>query len=107
MASTSMMTTQVKGKTIAEALGLKQMFIDFLTKETAPASGLGEFAGLRWRKEIPPAIEVRNAGMACFRRGIEALCGIKVVALSSSLEEAVGLARRSHGWLGTAVIPSL
>ena len=44
MASTSLMTTQVKGKTADEALGLKRVFIDFLTKEAAPANGLGSFS---------------------------------------------------------------
>ena len=32
MASTSLMTTRLKGKTVAEALSLKKAFIDFLTK---------------------------------------------------------------------------
>ena len=78
MASTSLMTTQVKGKTISEALGLKQVFIDFLTKETAPANWPWQSAGSRRREKISAKIEVRDPGMACLGRGFEEPCSMKV-----------------------------
>jgi nitrogen fixation NifU-like protein len=62
MASTSMMTTQVKGKTIAEALGLKRIFIDFLTKEAAPANGLGNLQAFGGVKKFPQRLKCATLG---------------------------------------------
>jgi nitrogen fixation NifU-like protein len=62
MASTSLMTTKVKGKTIAEALGLKRVFIDFLTKEAAPANGLGNLQALGGVKKFPQRLRCATLG---------------------------------------------
>ena len=62
MASTSMMTTQVKGKTIAEALGLKRTFIDFLTKEAAPTNGLGNLQAFGGVKKFPQRLKCATLG---------------------------------------------
>jgi nitrogen fixation NifU-like protein len=61
MASTSLMTTQVKGKTTADALGLKRAFIDFLTKE-APANGLGNLQALGGVKKFPQRLKCATLG---------------------------------------------
>ena len=62
MASTSLMTTRVKGKSIAEALGLKRLFIDFLTKEAAPANGLGDLQALGGVKKFPQRLKCATLG---------------------------------------------
>jgi nitrogen fixation NifU-like protein len=62
MASTSLMTTQVKGKTIGEALGLKRTFIDFLTQEAAPAGGLGNLQALGGVKKFPQRLKCATLG---------------------------------------------
>ncbi len=62
MASTSLMTTQVKGKTVAEALALKRNFIDFLTQETAPTSGLGNLQALGGVKKFPQRLKCATLG---------------------------------------------
>src|SRR5215468_270731 len=46
VASTSLMTTQLKGKNVDEAMHLKQSFIDFLTKEAPPLDALGNIKAL-------------------------------------------------------------
>jgi nitrogen fixation NifU-like protein len=62
MASTSLMTTQIKGKTKAEALVLKQGFIDFLTKEAAPATGLGNLQALGGVRKFPQRLKCATLG---------------------------------------------
>jgi nitrogen fixation NifU-like protein len=62
MASTSLMTTQVKGKAVPEALGLKQVFIDYLTKESAPANGLGNLQALGGVKKFPQRLKCATLG---------------------------------------------
>jgi nitrogen fixation NifU-like protein len=62
MASTSLMTTQVKGKTVAEALGLKRTFIDFLTQDAAPAAGLGNLQALGGVKKFPQRLKCATLG---------------------------------------------
>jgi nitrogen fixation protein NifU and related proteins len=62
MASTSLMTTQVKGKTTTEALGLKRVFIDFLTKEAAPANGLGNLQALGGVRKFPQRLKCATLG---------------------------------------------
>jgi nitrogen fixation NifU-like protein len=62
MASTSLMTTQVKGKAVAEALGLKQVFIDYLTKESAPANGLGNLQALGGVRKFPQRLKCATLG---------------------------------------------
>jgi nitrogen fixation NifU-like protein len=62
MASTSLMTTQVKGKTADEALGLKRVFIDFLTKEAAAANGLGNLQALGGVKKFPQRLKCATLG---------------------------------------------
>lgn len=62
MASTSLMTTQVKGKTVADALGLKQKFIDFLTKDDASPGGLGNLQALGGVKKFPQRLKCATLG---------------------------------------------
>jgi nitrogen fixation NifU-like protein len=62
MASTSLMTTQVKGKTVAQALGLKQVFIDFLTKETEPGTSLGNLQALGGVRKFPQRLKCATLG---------------------------------------------
>ena len=62
MASTSLMTTCVKGKTAAEALSLKQVFIDFLTKDSPPAEGLGNLQALGGVKKFPQRLKCATLG---------------------------------------------
>jgi nitrogen fixation NifU-like protein len=71
MASTSLMTTQVKGKTIAEALGLKRVFIDFLTKESAPANGLGNLQALGGVKKFPQRLKCATLGWHAFEEALK------------------------------------
>ena len=61
MASTSLMTTRLKGKTAAEALSLKQVFIDFLTKD-APPEGLGNLQALVGVKKFPQRLKCATLG---------------------------------------------
>jgi nitrogen fixation protein NifU and related proteins len=62
MASTSLMTTRLKGKTTTEALTLKQAFIDFLTKDGAPAEGLGNLQALGGVKKFPQRLKCATLG---------------------------------------------
>jgi nitrogen fixation protein NifU and related proteins len=62
MASTSLMTTQVKGKTVADALKLKAAFIDFLTKETGSPAGLGNLAALGGVRKFPQRMKCATLG---------------------------------------------
>jgi nitrogen fixation protein NifU and related proteins len=60
-ASTSLMTTQVKGKSRGEALTLGQRFIDFLTKDT-PEEGLGNLQALGGVKKFPQRLKCATLG---------------------------------------------
>ncbi len=71
MASTSLMTTQVKGKTIADALGLKRLFIDFLTKEAAPANGLGNLQALGGVKKFPQRLKCATLGWHALEEALQ------------------------------------
>ena len=62
MASTSLMTTQVKGKTIAKALGLKQTFIGFLTQDATPTGALGNLQALGGVKSFPQRLKCATLG---------------------------------------------
>jgi nitrogen fixation protein NifU and related proteins len=62
MASTSLMTTQIKGKTVSEALGLKRVFINFLTKDDAPATGLGNLQALGGVRKFPQRLKCATLG---------------------------------------------
>src|SRR5260370_6535 len=62
MASTSLMPTQVTGKTVAEPLGLKRTFIDFLTRDAAPAAGLGNLQALGGVKKFPQRLKCATLG---------------------------------------------
>jgi nitrogen fixation protein NifU and related proteins len=62
MASTSLMTTQVKGKTTAEALGLQQAFIDLLTKDIEPRIKLGNLQALAGVKRFPQRLKCATLG---------------------------------------------
>jgi len=62
MASTSLMTTRLKGKTTAEALDLKRAFIDFLTKDAAPAEGLGNLQAFGGVKKFPLRLKCATLG---------------------------------------------
>jgi nitrogen fixation NifU-like protein len=62
MASTSLMTTRLKGKTAAEALSLKKAFIDFLTKDAPPPEGLGNLQALAGVKKFPQRLKCATLG---------------------------------------------
>jgi nitrogen fixation protein NifU and related proteins len=62
MASASLMTTRLKGKTTAEALNLKQAFIDFLTKDASPAEGLGNLQAFGGVKKFPQRLKCATLG---------------------------------------------
>ncbi len=62
MASTSLMTTQVKGKPVVDALRLKESFIDFLTKETASSVGLGNLQAFGGVKKFPQRLKCATLG---------------------------------------------
>jgi nitrogen fixation NifU-like protein len=62
MASSSLMTIQVKGKAIAEALELKRKFIEFLTREGAPAAGLGNLQALGGVRKFPQRLKCATLG---------------------------------------------
>ena len=62
MASTSLMTTRLKGKTAAEALSLKKVFIDFLTKDASPPEGLGNLQALAGVKKFPQRLKCATLG---------------------------------------------
>jgi len=62
MASTSLMTTQVKGKTIAGALGLKRTFIGFITQDATPTGGLGNLQALVGVKSFPQRLKCVTLG---------------------------------------------
>jgi nitrogen fixation NifU-like protein len=60
-ASTSLMTTQVKGKSREQALSLQRRFIDFLTKDT-PEEGLGNLQALGGVKKFPQRLKCATLG---------------------------------------------
>src|SRR5258708_1911180 len=60
-ASTSLMTTQVKGKTREQALALQRRFIDFLTTD-APEDGLGNLQALGGVKKFPQRLKCATLG---------------------------------------------
>jgi nitrogen fixation protein NifU and related proteins len=72
MASTSLMTTQVKGKTTTEALGIKRAFIDFLTKEEAPTNGLGNLQALGGVKKFPQRLKCATLGWHALEGALKA-----------------------------------
>jgi len=62
MASASMMTTRLKGKTTAEALELKRAFIDFLTKDAPPTEELGNLQAFAGVKKFPLRLKCATLG---------------------------------------------
>ena len=62
MASTSLMTTQMKGKTISEALGLKRTFIGFLTQDATPTGVPGNLQALGGVKSFPQRLKCATLG---------------------------------------------
>jgi nitrogen fixation protein NifU and related proteins len=60
-ASTSLMTTQVKGKSRGQALALGRRFIDFLTKD-ASEEGLGNLQALSGVKKFPQRLKCATLG---------------------------------------------
>jgi nitrogen fixation NifU-like protein len=60
-ASTSLMTTQVKGKSREQALALQRRFIDFLTRD-APEEGLGNLQALGGVKKFPQRLKCATLG---------------------------------------------
>ena len=61
MASTSLMTTQIKGKSREHALTLQRRFIDFLTKDS-PEEGLGNLQALGGVKKFPQRLKCATLG---------------------------------------------
>jgi len=62
MASTSLMTTQVKGKSVDDALKLKESFIDFLTKENGSPAGLGNLQAFGGVRKFPLRLKCATLG---------------------------------------------
>ena len=62
MASTSLMTMRLKGKTTAEALEMMRVFVDFLTKDAVPAEGLGNLQALGGVKKFPQRLKCATLG---------------------------------------------
>jgi nitrogen fixation NifU-like protein len=62
LASASLMTTQLKGKTVADALKLKESFIEFLTKEAELPGGLGNLMALGGVKKFPQRLKCATLG---------------------------------------------
>jgi nitrogen fixation NifU-like protein len=62
MASTSLMTTQVKGKSVADALKLKESFIDYLTKENGSPAGLGNLQAFGGVRKFPQRLKCATLG---------------------------------------------
>jgi nitrogen fixation protein NifU and related proteins len=60
-ASTSLMTTQIKGKGRKHALALQRRFIDFLTKDS-PEEGLGNLQALGGVKKFPQRLKCATLG---------------------------------------------
>jgi nitrogen fixation NifU-like protein len=60
-ASTSLMTTQVKGKSREQALALQRRFINFLTKDI-PEEGLGNLQALAGVKKFPQRLKCATLG---------------------------------------------
>jgi nitrogen fixation protein NifU and related proteins len=62
MASTSLMTGQIKGKKVSAALELKGSFVDFLTKGVEPNSNLGNLRALGGVKKFPQRLKCATLG---------------------------------------------
>jgi nitrogen fixation protein NifU and related proteins len=71
MASTSLMTTQVKGKTVADALKLKESFVQFLTTEAEPPKGLGNLLALSGVKKFPQRLKCATLGWHAFSEALK------------------------------------
>jgi nitrogen fixation protein NifU and related proteins len=72
MASTSLMTTQLKGKPVAHALKLKESFIEFLTKEVEPPAGLGNLMALGGVKKFPQRLKCATLGWHALAKAVSA-----------------------------------
>ena len=62
MASTSLMTGQLKGKTFVAAFELQQSFINFLTKEVEPPTNLGNLLAFSGVKKFPQRLKCATLG---------------------------------------------
>jgi nitrogen fixation protein NifU and related proteins len=62
MASTSLMTTRIKGRTRTEALQMQRSFIDFLTKNTEPQPELGNLRALEGVRKFPQRLKCATLG---------------------------------------------
>jgi nitrogen fixation protein NifU and related proteins len=71
MASTSLMTTQVKGKTVADALKLKESFVQFLTTQAEPPKGLGNLLALSGVKKFPQRLKCATLGWHAFSEALK------------------------------------
>lgn len=71
MASTSIMTTRLKGKTKAEALDLKQAFIDFLIKDVPPREELGNLRAFAGVKKFPLRLKCATLGWHALQSALD------------------------------------
>jgi nitrogen fixation protein NifU and related proteins len=71
LASASLMTTQLKGKTVADALKLKESFIEFLTKDAEPPGGLGNLMALGGVKKFPQRLKCATLGWHALSRALD------------------------------------
>jgi nitrogen fixation protein NifU and related proteins len=71
MASTSLMTGQVKGKSSAAAIQLQRSFIDFLTKDLEPPSSLGNLLAFAGVKKFPLRLKCATLGWHALGSALE------------------------------------
>ena len=64
-ASSSMMTTAIKGKTVPEALALFDQFHAMLTGQPGDRDALGKLVAFEGTGGLSDAREVRDDGVAC------------------------------------------
>jgi nitrogen fixation protein NifU and related proteins len=73
MASTSIMTTQLKGKTESEARKLLRDFIDFLTYDEGPRPELGNLSALGGVRRFPLRLKCATLGWHALEAALSSL----------------------------------
>jgi nitrogen fixation protein NifU and related proteins len=71
MASTSLMTTQFKGKSDADALKLKESFVQVLTTQAEPPKCLGNLLGLSGVKKFTQRLKCATHGWHAFSEALK------------------------------------
>ncbi|MBV9490522.1 MAG: SUF system NifU family Fe-S cluster assembly protein [Verrucomicrobia bacterium] len=71
MASTSLMTTQVKGKSAREALQLERDFVRFLTRDEPSSVNLGNLRALEGVKKFPQRLKCATLSWHALESALE------------------------------------